>query len=44
MGSQVGSLPFTGAPVNTLIGLAGVLLVSGAAAVAASRRRAGRES
>jgi hypothetical protein len=44
MASRIGSLPFTGAPVNTLIGLAGVLLVAGAVALAASRRRAGSES
>jgi hypothetical protein len=44
MSSRTGALPFTGAPVNTLAALGGILLLGGAAAVVSARRRADSES
>jgi hypothetical protein len=42
--TQEGSLPFTGSPIDALAGLGAALVLTGAAAVATSRRRAGRSA
>ncbi|GAA2092779.1 hypothetical protein [Actinomadura alba] len=39
-GTVTGSLPFTGGSIDTLAGVAGALVLTGAAALAATRRRA----
>jgi hypothetical protein len=42
--SQQGNLPFTGSAIDALAGLGAALVLTGAAAVTSSRRRAARES
>ena len=42
--TQQGNLPFTGSPIDALAGLGAALVLTGAAAVASSKRRAARES